>query len=79
MSITSTSPRSGSISAAVQYSGVGRSSLYLLAAKHAGLFRKLGSKTIVDFRILDQIIDGLPTGVSEPQPQLVRARRKRTA
>jgi hypothetical protein len=53
-------PRSGSIRDACSYSGLGRSSLYKEAAKHPGLFRKWNGRTIVDFNILDSIIDALP-------------------
>jgi hypothetical protein len=52
--------RFGSISAAVDYSGRSRSRLYQLAPKYPGLFRKDGKSTIVDFSILDAILDDLP-------------------
>jgi hypothetical protein len=62
MSIPSTAVprRYGGIPAAVDYSGRSRSRLYQLAAKHKGLFKKDGKSTIVDFGILDQILDDLP-------------------
>jgi hypothetical protein len=61
MSIPSTAgPRFGTIPRAVDYCGRSRSRLYQLAAKHEGLFRKDGKSTLVDFAILDQILDGLP-------------------
>lgn len=60
MSIPSTLPRFGTIPRAVDYSGRSRSRLYQLAAKHEGLFRKDGKSTLVDFTILDQILDDLP-------------------
>jgi hypothetical protein len=53
-------PRFGSIWRAVDYSGRSRARLYQLAANHAGLFRKDGKSTLVDFVILDQILDKLP-------------------
>ena len=53
-------PRFGTIPQAVDYSARSRSRLYQLAAKHEGLFRKDGKSTIVDFAILDRILDGLP-------------------
>jgi hypothetical protein len=53
-------PRFGTIPRAVDYSGRSRSRLYQLAAKHAGLFRKDGKSTLVDFSVLDQILDKLP-------------------
>ena len=58
--VTAARPRSGRISAAVAYSGIGRSSLYILAGKHRGLFRKNGSAVIVDFDVLDEVIATLP-------------------
>jgi hypothetical protein len=52
--------RFGSIPAAVDYSGRSRSRLYQLAPRYPGLFRKDGKSTIVDFSILDAILDDLP-------------------
>jgi hypothetical protein len=63
VSITSAAgprPRFGSIARAVDYSGRSRSRLYQLAPKHPGLFKKDGASTLVDFDILDQILDNLP-------------------
>jgi hypothetical protein len=68
VSITSTagprprygSRRFGTIADAVDYSGRSRSRLYQLAPKYPGLFRKDGASTIVDFSILDAILDDLP-------------------
>jgi hypothetical protein len=81
--------RSGTINAAVAYSGIGRSSLYILAVKHPGLFRKLGDRTLVDFNLLDRIIDDLPSAeINVPslmksaqpqQPQPARTRRRKRA
>ena len=53
-------PRASKISAAIKYSGIGRSTLYNIAPKYAGLFRKLGSSTLVDLNVLDKVIDELP-------------------
>jgi hypothetical protein len=64
--------RSGRIPAAVHRSGLSRSTLYELAPKWPGLFRKNGAATIVDFDVLDRIIDQLP--IAEIKP----ARRKRS-
>jgi hypothetical protein len=50
----STRPRFGRIQTAINYSGIGRSMLYIAAASHPGLFRKNGAAVIVDFDILDQ-------------------------
>jgi hypothetical protein len=61
-SITSTGGgrRWGRIPDAVDHSGLSRTSLYKLAAVHEGLFRKHGSATIVDFQILDEILEAAP-------------------
>jgi hypothetical protein len=70
-------PRFGSIPRAIDYSGRSRSRLYQLAAKHPGLFRKDGKSSLVDFAILDRILDGFPIGPqADEQP---RRRRLRTA
>ena len=62
-------PRSGRIPAAVQYSGISRSTLYELAAAHEDLFKKNGVAVIVDFNILDGIIDALPVAeIKPPKP-----------
>jgi hypothetical protein len=53
-------PRLGTIARATDYSGRSRSRLYQLAAKHEGLFRKDGASTLVDFGVLDKILDSLP-------------------
>jgi hypothetical protein len=69
MSIPSTAmPRFGTIPRAVDYSGRSRSRLYQLAAKHEGLFRKDGKSTLVDFAILDRILDGLPVARIKDAP-----------
>jgi hypothetical protein len=52
--------RWGRIRDAVDYSGLSRTSLYKLAAVHEGLFRKHGASTIVDFVILDRILEATP-------------------
>jgi hypothetical protein len=63
-------PRSGRIAAAKAYSGFGRSKLYEVAAKHPGLFRKNGTAVIVDFDILDEIINALPEAkIKAPAPR----------
>ena len=53
-------PRFGKIRAASRYSGRGRSRLYEWAALHPGLFRKDGTSTMVDFDVLDEILDAMP-------------------
>jgi hypothetical protein len=68
MSITSTAmrPRMGKIAQAVTYSGRSRSRLYQLSAEYPGLFRKDGASTLVDFDILDRILDALPPAETKP-------------
>ena len=53
-------PRSGKIPAAIERTGIRRSTLYKLAAQNPGLLKKVGAATIVDFRLLDALIDQLP-------------------
>ena len=52
--------RWGRIPRAIDYSGLSRTSLYELAALHKGLFKKQGTATIVDFDILDRILETSP-------------------
>ena len=56
-------PRLGKIPTAVAYSGRSRTRLYELADEYKGLFKKDGASTLVDFDILDQILDQLPHAV----------------
>jgi hypothetical protein len=53
-------PRFGRIPTAVAYSGVGRSSLYELASKVPGLFRKNGAAVLVDLDLLEQLVLAMP-------------------
>jgi hypothetical protein len=53
--------RFGTIADATEYSGISRTSLYRLGAVHKRLFRKFQSSTLVDFHVLDEILDALPT------------------
>jgi hypothetical protein len=59
-------PRSGRIPDAINYSGLGRTRLYEEAARRPGLFRKAGAVTLVDFNVLDQVIDELPDAEINP-------------
>jgi hypothetical protein len=66
--------RFGRIPVATAESGLSRSALYVLAAKHRGLFKKAGSATIVDLNMLADIIAELPDAdinisASKPVPQ----------
>ena len=59
-------PRFGRLPAAVAYSGISRSSLYIAAASHPGLFKKNGKAVIVDFDVLDRVLDELPSANISP-------------
>jgi hypothetical protein len=59
-------PRSGRINDAILYSGFARSKLYELAADYPDLFRKAGSRVIVDYDVLDAIIAALPRAEIKP-------------
>jgi hypothetical protein len=59
-------PRAGRFPEAKAYSGFSRSRLYQLAPAYPGLFRKNGTAVIVDFDILDRIIDELPVAEIKP-------------
>ena len=66
--------RFGRIPVATAESGLSRSALYGLAAKHKGLFKKAGSATIVDLNMLADIIAELPDAeinisASKPVPE----------
>ena len=54
------SPRFGRIPDGMRRSGLGRNSLYELAGKNPGLFKKLKSATIVDLKKLDRVLAALP-------------------
>jgi hypothetical protein len=70
-------PRFGKILDAMTYSGIGRSKLYELAGEHRGLFRKSGEATLVDYNLLDTLLDALP--VAEiTKTQRMRASLNRT-
>jgi hypothetical protein len=60
-------PRFGTLFTARAYSGHGRSALYQLAAANHGLFRKNGRATVVDFDILDRILDTMPHAAIKPR------------
>jgi hypothetical protein len=53
-------PRFGKIPAALEYSGLSRSRLYEWGAEHPGLFRKQGRASLIDFTVLDRLLDTLP-------------------
>jgi hypothetical protein len=69
--------RFGPIDAAVHHSGLSEATLYVEAGRHPGLFRKYGSKTLVDFEILDAILDALPPADIKPQePRAYKLQQK---
>jgi hypothetical protein len=53
-------PRFGRIPTATAYTGIGRSKLYELAARTPGLLKKFDGATLVDFDVLDAMLDALP-------------------
>jgi hypothetical protein len=54
------SPRFGRVVGAIERYGVRRTQLYELAQKNKGLFKKNGTVTIVDFKLLEEILAALP-------------------
>ena len=60
-------PRFGQIRKAVEYGGVSRSVLYLWAARRPDLFRKNGVATLVDFDVLDSMLNELPLAEIKPR------------
>jgi len=58
--------RFGKLPAATEYSALSRATLYELAPKYPGLFKKNGAATIVDFDILDAVLDELPVAKIKP-------------
>ena len=60
-------PRFGRLPAATAYSGISRSSLYIAAGKTPGLFRKNGAAIVVDFDVLDRLLDDLPLARIKPR------------
>lgn len=69
-------PRFGRLSAAVDYSGICRSKIYQFAETAPELFRRNGSGTLVDFDVLDRLLDALPVGKDQhKQPPSTRLRK----
>ena len=58
--------RFGRIDQALAYAGVSRSRLYEWGREHPKLMRKNGRASIVDFRVLDEILDALPVAALKP-------------
>jgi hypothetical protein len=57
---TTRAKRLGTIAEAVEYSALSRSRLYELAHSEPRLFKKNGRRSLVDYRVLDQLLDALP-------------------
>jgi hypothetical protein len=53
--------RFGPIPKALHYAGIGKSKLYDKAKERPDLLKKWDKRTLVDFDVLDEILDGLPT------------------
>ena len=53
-------PRFGRVNEALSYAAVSRSRLYEWGRKQPKLFRKNGSASLIDFDVLDRILDDLP-------------------
>jgi hypothetical protein len=78
--VTISRPRFGKIPAATAYSGLGRTKLYEEAAANPGLFRKAGAATIVDFDVLDAILEQLPPAkISMPKSRRGRHHKEEAA
>jgi hypothetical protein len=70
-----TRPRTGDLKAASAYSGLSEASLYVEAGRTPDLFLKWQTKTLVDFDVLDRVIDALPRAKIKPQgPRRPRGR-----
>jgi hypothetical protein len=59
--------RFGRIPEAVTYGAISRSTLYEWRRERPELFRKNGDSTIVDFDVLDQILDSLRVAKLNPE------------
>jgi hypothetical protein len=57
---TDNGKRCGRIPDAMARSGMKRGYLYKLATEHTGLFRKLGTATVVDLGLLEKIMEAAP-------------------
>ena len=59
-------PRFGKLPAAIAYSGISRSRMYEHAAVYRGLIKKNGKASLVDFDVLDEVLDDLPVAKIKP-------------
>jgi hypothetical protein len=64
-------PRFGRLPAATAHSGISRSGLYEYAEKWPGLFVKNGKATLVNFDVLDTLLDSLPPATIKAPKQAV--------
>jgi hypothetical protein len=61
-------PRFGRVPAALTYAAVSRSRFYEWAQTRPELIRKNGTASIVDFNVLDEILDSLPVAELKAPP-----------
>jgi hypothetical protein len=66
-------PRLAPIDEATDYCGLSRSVLYELAPQWDGLFKKFGRRTLVDYAVLDRVLDTLPSARIRPPARLRKA------
>jgi hypothetical protein len=59
-------PRWGTVKKANAEYSIGKTEIYETAKKHPKLLRKWGNKTLVDFDVLDEIMDKLPVAELRP-------------
>ena len=61
-------PRFGRVNEAMAYAAISRSRLYEWGRKQPKLFRKNGSRSLIDFDLLDMILDDLPVAELKAAP-----------
>ena len=59
--------RFGRIADAKKRSGLSRGTLYNLASRNPGLFKKAGAATVVDLTLLDEVLAALPLAEIAPR------------
>jgi hypothetical protein len=63
---TASAKKWGRIPEAEEFSGFRRGHLYKMARAHPGLFRKVGTKTVVDLEMLGAILENAPPAELSP-------------
>jgi hypothetical protein len=66
----SRSKRWGTVNETTQEYPLGKTEVYETAREHPELLRKWGRKTIVDWDLLDEIMDALPAAELRPIPNI---------